>query len=221
MSEEKKALSAKNQDNLPAKPVKRSGAYTAARGVAAFLFHTFVPVSYEHPERLTMEGPYIVIANHFSNFDPLIVGYPIKHREITFLGKKELTKNGLLKKMFDNMHMIAIDRHNMDMEAMRACMRALKEGEILGVFPEGTRHHAGVMEEPAEGVGLIALRSKVPLVPVYIDRKAGFFRKTRVYVGNPLNYEDIREKGINRETCHELMERIQTWYQGAVDGRHF
>lgn len=68
------------------------------------------------------------------------------------------------------------------------------------------------MEELESGVGLIALRAGVPLVPMYIDRKYGFFRLTRCYVGAPIDYSDLRAEGVNKETCQRLMERITQTY---------
>ena len=55
--------------------------------------------------------------------------------------------------------MIDVDRHNMDMAALRACLKTLREGHPLGVFPEGTRHKEGVMEHMESGIAMIALRS--------------------------------------------------------------
>ncbi len=64
-----------------------------------------------------------------------------------------------------HLHMIPVDRHHSDMEAMRACLRVTKAGGVLGIFPEGTRHKEGIMEHIESGVALIALRSGVPLIP--------------------------------------------------------
>ena len=109
-----------------------------------------------------------------------------------------------------------MDRHNTDMEAMRACMRVTREGHVLGIFPEGTRHHEGLMTELESGVAMIALRSKVPLVPVYIAGKLGLFRTLHVYVGEPIMMDDLRAEGINTQTCQALLGRITQTY-AALD----
>ena len=190
----------------------RTPLYTAARVLAAVLFRTLCPVKYYHAERAGLDAPFIVISNHLSGLDPIVVGKPIKRYEVTFLGKKELVGNRFTHWLLTSLHMIIVDRHNSDMEAMRACMKAVREGEVLGIFPEGTRHHEGVMEHTEAGVGLIALRSGVPLLPMYIDSRARPFHRTRVWVGEVIPTEDLRAEGVNRQTAEQLMERIKAAY---------
>lgn len=192
--------------------VRHSGWYGAARVVATAMFHTLFPVKYRGAERLSLDAPYIVIANHQSWIDPVVVALPVKRYEICFLGKKELVKTSAARKILTNMHMIIVDRHNMDMEAMRACMKVVRDGNVLGIFPEGTRHHKGLMNEIETGVALMAMRANVPLVPVYIPHKLTFLRRTDVQVGEPIPMEDLRAQGINRETCAALLERITETY---------
>ena len=107
-----------------------SGWYRAARIGAAVLFHTFCPVKYHHAERVNIDAPFIVIANHLSLMDPVIVAVPIKRYDVTFMGKKELAKNPIVRKILLNMHCIMVDRHNTDMEAMRTSMKALRRAII-------------------------------------------------------------------------------------------
>ena len=198
----------------PAKTEKKgkSWLYSILKPVAAALFHTFLPVKYHHAERLAIDPPYILIANHTSMLDPVIMAVAVKKHQVTFIGKKELTKGKLGTWFFKQLRMISVDRHNSDMEAMRACMRVTREGGILGIFPEGTRHHKGLMEEMESGVGLIALRSRVPVMPVYITGKLKLFRRLHVYVGDPIPTEDLREMGVNRESCEMFMQRITETY---------
>lgn len=191
---------------------KRSGLYTFAKPIAAFLLKTLFPVRYHLRERLDIDAPFIVIGNHVSMFDPVIVGVAVKKYQVRFVGKKELCKNKFIAAMFKNLRMIPVDRHNSDMEAMRACMKVTRDGEILGIFPEGTRYHKGVMEEMESGIGLIALRSRVPLIPVYITGKLGLFRRLHVYVDEAIPTEDLREQGVNKETCDLLLRRITACY---------
>ena len=194
------------------KPV-RTPLYTAARVLAPFLFGVLFPVRYYHTERAGLDAPFILISNHLSGLDPIAVAKPVKRYEVTFLGKKELVKTRFTRWLLTSMHMIIVDRHNSDMEAMRACMKALRNGEVLGVFPEGTRHHEGVMEHTEPGVGLIALRSGVPVLPVLVDSKIRLFHRTRVWIGEVIPTEDIRADGVNKETAERLMQRIRETYQ--------
>ena len=97
--------------------------------------------------------------------------------------------------MLEDLGLIAVDRHHSDMEAMRACMRALREGRILGIFPEGTRHHKGLMDQLEGGTALLALRCNVPLVPVYFDKKFRLFRLVHMYVGQDIPLDDLIAQG--------------------------
>jgi 1-acyl-sn-glycerol-3-phosphate acyltransferase len=142
--------------------------------------------------------------------------HAVKKHEISVMAKKELLKHKPLDWFFKKMHCIPVDRGNSDMAAMRASVKVLREGGVLGIFPEGTRYHKGVMEELEGGAALLALRSGVPVVPMYITAAFGFFRRLHCYVGKPVPFQDLKEQGINAETCQKLNERITALYADMV-----
>ena len=195
---------------------RRSFWYRTARALATVALHTVLPVRYHHAERLTGEPPMIVIGNHQSWLDPVVIGFAIKKRQVTFMGKKELAANGLIRGILKEAGVILVDRHNTDMEAMRACMKALRGGEILGIFPEGTRHHEGVMREMETGVAMLALRSGAPVIPVLVPRLR-WFHTVDCYVGEAIPTSDLREQGVNTQTCQALMERISARYEALIE----
>ncbi len=196
---------------------KKSFFYVIARFLAAIIFHTLAPVFYHGKENIPGELPYIIIANHSSFMDPVIMAYAIKKHDVTFLGKKELIKNKLASFILRNMHIIPVERHSTDMAAMRACVSALRNKQILGIFPEGTRHHQGLMDEIEGGVAMIALRSGAPVIPMYITPKFRMFHRTDCYIGSPIPTEDLRQQGVNKETCQELLERITATYAAMAE----
>ena len=191
---------------------KKSWMYAFLRGLGSAAFKTVLPVKYHGAELVNGEAPFIVIGNHQCWIDPVVMAVAVKRRQISILGKAELGAGGKLTKILHNMHVVLVNRHSTDMEAMRACMKVVREGHILGIFPEGTRHHKGLMEELESGVAMIALRSGVPLIPMLIPQKMRFFRRNDCYIGQPIEMADLREKGINKETCRELLERITATY---------
>ena len=166
----------------PLDPVteKRSILYEIARVLAAVVFNTFLPARCIHREKLDAEAPYVVIANHRHALDPVVMAMGSPREQIVFLGKKELGKGKLATNILTRMHCILVDRHNTDMNAMRSCMKAVKMKKILLIFPEGTRHHEGQMEQIESGTAMIALRSKAPIIPIYFDRKLSLFRRTNL-----------------------------------------
>jgi len=189
---------------------ERTPVYSICRGVAAFLFHCLFPVRFHDEERLgNAKAPYIVMANHQSWIDPVILAVPCKDYEIRFVGKKELTKNKIMAWLVKQLHMITVDRHNSDLQAMRLCTKTLREGQVLGIFPEGTRHLPDLMSEVETGTAVLALRAKVPLIPVYISGKLKLFKTTHVYVGEPMDISDLSSQGFDTEIVQALTGRIR------------
>ena len=175
-----------------------------------------MPVKCHNRERLDAEAPYVLIANHLHALDPVAMAMFIPRRQICFLGKKELGKNKIANRLMTSAHVILVGRGDTDMAAMRNCMKAVKMKKILLIFPEGSRHHEGQMEQIQSGASLIAMRSKAPIIPMYIDRKLSFFKKTNMYVGEPIQYDDLLEKGINAETCEEMNERFRETFRKMI-----
>ena len=151
------------KEKKPVSPEKeRTFIYTLARIVACIGNHTIFPVRYHGRENFDLKAPYIAMSNHNSAVDPLILAYPCKKYEFRFVGKKELAQNKFTAWLLNKgLHMITVDRHNSDLAAMRLFMKTLREGYVLGIFPEGTRHHEDLMSEVETGAAVLALRARV------------------------------------------------------------
>lgn len=195
---------------------RKSIVYEIARVLAKIVFHTVMPVKCHNREVLDMEPPYVLIANHQHALDPVAMAMFIPGRQICFLGKKELGKSKIAEKILTSAHTILVGRGDTDMAAMRNCMKAIRMKKILLIFPEGTRHHEGQMEQIQNGASLIAMRSGAPIVPIYIDRKLSWFRRTNLYCGKPIPYEDLAARGINTETCEEMNERFRETFRKMI-----
>ena len=195
---------------------KNSVLYEVGRYLFRFWFRTFQPVRYHGIGKLkSLEGPAVVISNHVHALDPIIIALPIRP-QCVFLGKKELGKNTFIRNVLTRLHCILVDRHSTDMEAMRACMKAIRMKKPLVIFPEGTRHHEGQMEQIENGTSMIVLRSGVPLIPVYLDRPLAFFRRVNAWVGDPIAYDDLKGKGVNTESCEALNERMRETFRSMI-----
>ena len=196
---------------------KRGILYEIIRVLAHIVFHTLMPVKFHHRERLLQDPPFVLIANHRHALDPVAMAMGIPKHQIVFLAKKELAgKSKILRNLLVRLHCILVSRHESDMEAMRACMKAVRMKKVLLIFPEGTRHHEGQMEQIENGTALIAMRSKAPVIPIYFDRKLSFFRTTNLYVGEPIPYEDLLEQGINTDTCEQMNERMRETFRKMI-----
>ena len=123
---------------------------------------------------------------------------------------KEAPLSGAIQNLFG-----AGDENVRLLEQLLDVRVALRGGEILGIFPEGTRHHEGVMREMETGVAMLALRSGAPVIPVLVPRLR-WFHTVDCYVGEAIPTSDLREQGINTQTCQTLMERITACYAALM-----
>lgn len=136
---------------------------------------------------------FVLCSNHVSAADPLLlaIAFPTP---IRFVGKEEVLENWFLRIIAKIAKLIPITRGTADLKAMRACMNAVKGGDNVGIFPQGTRTHGVPQPESAlPGTGLIILHTKAPVVPVSIitkDNRVRLFRKCRVVIGEPILYEE-------------------------------
>ena len=200
---------------------ERTAIYTLARIIFGFLFHTIFPLRFHNAQIVEeMQPTYIIMANHRSFADPMALAIKVKRYEIRFIGKRELAHGRLKSWLFSGLHMILVSRHATDMAAMRQCMQTLKEGHILGIFPEGTRHQPEMMQEVESGTAIIALRARVPLLPVYIDGKIRPFHITHIYYGKPMELDDLYAQGVNNDTAHQLCQRIHDVFYAMRDEVH-
>jgi cytidylate kinase len=120
-------------------------------------------------DEIPREGPVILVANHASNADPVVIGgflTPRLGRRIHWLGKKELFDWPIVGWAARNGGVHPVDRSTADLEAFRLARRILDEGHVLMVFPEGTRTPDGVLTQPKDGAAMLALRTGAPVVPI-------------------------------------------------------
>ncbi|MBQ9299146.1 MAG: 1-acyl-sn-glycerol-3-phosphate acyltransferase [Clostridia bacterium] len=200
------------------KKLERTPLYTLCRGIFGALFHTLCPIKYYNTQILDQaNAPYIIISNHKSAVDPFVLAVPTKKYEIRFIGKREITGNKLVEWAVTQLHMIPVSRHATDMSAMRACMQVLRDGQVLGIFPEGTRHLPELMQTVESGAAMIALRANVPIIPVYLSGRVRPFHKVRARVGQPMQISDIREQGVNSDTIKLLCDRIRETFYAMRD----
>jgi cytidylate kinase len=116
-------------------------------------------------------GPVIVAANHASSADPVLIGAflgQIIDRPLNWLGKRELVEFPLTGWAMRLGGIHPVDRDAADLEAFRSAMRVLEAGQVLAVFPEGTRSRDGGLQQVREGVGMLALRSGATVLPVAV-----------------------------------------------------
>ncbi len=135
-------------------------------------------------------GAAILCANHIASRDPILLLLRLR-RKITFMAKKELFQVKIVGAVLREAGAFPVDRGRADLSAIRESMRILKEGGLLGIFPQGTRSVSNERTQMHGGAALIEQRSKAPVVPVYIDGPYRKFRRTNIYIGMPIDLADF------------------------------
>ena len=183
--------------------------YGISRVLCRFYFYRLCGMKVTGQENLPEKGPFIILSNHRSMGDPFVLGVLYEQGELHFMAKEELFRNPVVRWYITRMHGFPVKRGQGDLSAMRTAMQVLRDGNALGIFPEGTRCLPDLMSTVETGVAFLALRSGAPLLPVYIDGKLRLFRRTDVYVGEPMDVSDLCAKGCDNDVVMELTARIR------------
>lgn len=139
-------------------------------------------------ENLPRKGAFLIASNHASHLDPPIVGSQVP-RQMCFFARKTLWKPGVASWWLDTVGTIPVDRDGgSDVSAIKRVLRALGDNKALILFPEGTRTPDGSLQTAKPGVGLIACRTQVPVVPVRIFGSfEAFGRGRKMKLGTPVS----------------------------------
>lgn len=114
------------------------------------------------------DGGVILASNHQSFLDPVLVAVPL-HRGVTFMARDTLFRFFPFRLLISSLGAFPVQRGTADLGAMREAIRRLEAGQALLVFPEGTRTKDGRVGRMRAGIGLLASRARVPVVPVRIS----------------------------------------------------
>ena len=145
------------------------------------------------------KGRAIFICNHKSNIDPIILILSTWRKQF-FLAKKELFKNKFLKLVMKIANAIPIDRGKTDLSAIKKGINVLNKGNILTIFPEGTRNKTeSELSEIKAGAALFAIKTKTPIVPIWIEKKPRIFRLNSVKFGTPFYLEEFYNQKLDAE----------------------
>lgn len=179
-------------------------------------------------ENLPRRGGVLLASNHIALLDPVIVPAML-HRQMTYPAKKELFQgdHGLWSKIvawfLKAVDQVPLDRSGgrRSIEGMAPVLQRLDEGGVVGIFPEGTRSADGGLFKGKTGVARLALRARVPVVPMAVvgtDLVKGPFgiptvRRPGIIIGKPLHFEHLAgredETAVLRWITNEVMDAIQ------------
>lgn len=146
-------------------------------------------------EKLPLKGPAIIVANHQHAFDISIIHCSSKPW-IYWIAKKELVEIPVLGYFINKMGVIPVDRKKKDLSVAKSIYEKIKDNEVIGIFPQGTRmkNFEQISKTvPKTGAVHFALKTKIPVIPIGISPEFRLFGKVRVKVGDPVDFNNIPE----------------------------
>ncbi|MGN1270354.1 MAG: lysophospholipid acyltransferase family protein [Clostridia bacterium] len=162
-------------------------------------------------ENIAKEGAYIMCANHRSNWDPPILVASTKRLNY-IMAKEELFKNNFIKWFAKQCCVFPVKRGKKDLESIKFSLKVLKEGQILTLFPEGTRNGMEKNGKAQNGAAFLALKTGVPVIPVGIQGTMKPFHKVTLNYGKPLDYSEFKtakpEKEVLDKVSKDIMDNI-------------
>lgn len=183
--------------------------YTFARSVVNMIYKPLYRIETIGQENIPKVGSVLLCSNHISNLDPIVVGTTTP-RPVHFMAKEELFRVPVVGKLFPHLNAFPVKRGMSDREALRKGLAVLKEGEVLGLFPEGTRSKTGELGEGLAGAGFFATRSEALIVPCAVVGPYKAFSRLKVVYGKPVDFTEYRKNKISADEATKIiMEEIR------------
>lgn len=158
-------------------------------------------------ETVPEKGAYIICANHINYCDAVAVVIMNKRR-VYFIAKEDLFHHRFLNWIAHVFDVIPVKRGKQDIESMKRSLAVLKNGEILGLFPEGTRKGIQKNGKIKNGAAFMAVRTGVPVIPLGIQGTFKPFHKTTLNYGKPLDFSKYQSKTPDKEVLEEVSNTI-------------
>jgi 1-acyl-sn-glycerol-3-phosphate acyltransferase len=173
--------------------------YWVARAILQPFFLVYFRMKRIGMEHVPKDGPVIIASNHRSFMDPWVIGMLLR-RPVFYVAKTELFHNRLVAWLLSSLGAFPVDRGNGDRDAMGAARLILERGDVVVIFPEGTRIRPGALAQPKRGAGRLALETGAPVVPVALIGTEAVRRgwrirphKVRIRAGRPLRFPHVDE----------------------------
>lgn len=189
--------------------------YRFAKTFLPWFFRSTMPFLVHDAGNMPQTGAVILCCNHASNTDPIRLAYTQK-RQIFYMAKEELFRNRFLAHLLHRLGAFPVARGKSDIGAVNLARRHLQEGDVLGLFIEGTRSKDGNLQRPKAGAAMLAANCRVPILPCCITAKGGgvpkMFRKVIIAYGELIQPEELGihngTPGEYRAASQMVMERI-------------
>jgi 1-acyl-sn-glycerol-3-phosphate acyltransferase len=184
-----------------------NGWLTFLRVCIAPLVRLFYPCRYYGNKNIP-NGPVLYVMNHYRMVDPL---YPLLTTKegIHFIAKKETFSMPIFGFFCKKTKAIAVNRDGADIRGLMDALKCLKHGDKVSICPEGTRNKTQEAFLPFKsGAAMLAIKAKVPIIPVVIYKKARFLRMTHILVGDPIQFSEYYGQKLTDEVLKAADEKV-------------
>ena len=196
--------------------------YWVFKAILKPLLKALYRIRVEGLDNVPKKGPAILAANHLSFLDSFFIPLVVKRRKVTYLAKADYFKAWKTSWFFKSAGQISCERGGGDksQQSLEIALDVLKDGNLLGIYPEGTRSPDGYLYRGRTGVARLALAAGVPVIPVglvgtekVMPKSAKFPRlrgrvKVRVRFGKPIDFSRYAGKEKDRFVLRSVTDEI-------------
>lgn len=187
--------------------------YAIVKFIGLNLFRIFLRLEVEGQENIPKDGPLMLACNHISLLDPPVVG-AVCTRNVHWMAKEELFVP-VLGTIYKWLGAFPVKRGTADRAALKHGIDIMKNGEVLAIFPEGTRSKTGALGKAAPGALMMASQVRATILPACvigtdIKRQGKLWPKVKVKFGKPIEFpKDVRvDKDLLTKLTDEMMQEI-------------
>lgn len=180
--------------------------YKFVVGVLSFLSKILYRVEIIGEDNIPSEGNLIVIANHKHFLDPVFMLVAVKNRKIIPIAKQELFSVPILKFFMKKVGAIPVNRDNPSISTFRTVLSEIKAGNVLGIFPEGTRAVTYDFLTPKSGTTMFSLKTKSDIVPMSIISTFKLFSKVKVVIGEPIDMSQYYSRKVDKSEYQGIVQ---------------
>lgn len=195
--------------------------YTILRPFAILLLKIVFRIKVFGKKNIPQKGGFILASNHKSYLDPVVLGVA-SSRKLNFMARNDLFCNPLFSWIISTLGAFPVKRDSADLSALKEAIKRLHKGNVLTMFPEGTRGFGGEIGQAHAGIGFLAAKLNVPVIPAFIKgtdvalpKGTKFIRPSEitVYFGKQIH---IEKELSYQKIADKVMEKIEELREGDV-----
>ncbi len=190
--------------------------YTVCRALVALAAHICYRIDVAGAENVPPQGGVLLCSNHSSWWDIIAVGMTSR-RQLRFMAKEELFHYPVFGWLLRQLGAFPVRRGHADRSALKGGLQLLSKGEIVAIFPEGTRIKTVELGQAKPGVGFLAARSGATVVPVGISSSYRLFSRIKVRYGPPLDLTRYQGSKVDSAQLEQLSQEIMDGIAALVD----